>query len=313
MGVALLWRLSLVAPVLAAGHLALHYVKKLPETSSGPEKPEAVPGYGLHHQPVTVRSTDGLALDAWWVPGGSPRTAILVHAWGEDKRRPYVDATARVYNQAGFNVLALDLRAQGDSEGHRPTAGYQEVHDVRGALRWLEDRSIEPENTVLHGWSTGAATVIRAAPGTGVGAVVEEAGYADMPLLLCNMIPGGRGPSSLLAHLAFQVSKLFDVDFDPWALRPEKEATRLYKEHVPLFIIHSPDDRVVPFQHARLLAAAHPTASFWKVEGRGHIAAYTHPDYQRRLLEFLEPVAPARHEGPPFPENGCDSRADKTG
>ena len=285
----------LVASALAAGSLIWHYVKKLPEISIDPETPESVAGYGLEHRSVTIRSMDGLDLSAWWIPVvGSPRTVVLVHAWGENKRHPYVSATARFYNQAGFNVLALDLRGQGDSEGHRPTAGYQEVRDVRGALRWLEGRGIKPEDTVLHGWSTGAATVIRAAPGTGVGAVVEEAGYADLPLLLCNMIPGGYGPPNLLAHMAFQVSKLFDVDFDPWALRPEKDAARLHEEGVAMFIIHSPDDRVVPFEHARLLAAANPDAAFWKVEDSRHIAAYTHPDYRKLLLGFLDEVVPPR-------------------
>ena len=285
----------LVVPILAAGSLIWRYIKKLPEISTDPEAPKSASGYGLAYRTVTVQSTDGLALSAWWAPaGGSPRTAVLVHAWGENKRYPYVAATAKIYNQAGVNVLALDLRGQGDSEGHRPTAGYQEVQDVRGALRWLKSQGILPEDIVLHGWSTGAATVIRAAPGAGVGAVVEEAGYADLPLLLCNMIPGGRGPSNLLAHMAFQVSKLFDVDFDPWALRPEKDAARLHKEGVAMFIIHSPGDRVVPFEHARLLAAANQDAAFWKVEDRGHIDAFTHPDYQKRLLGFLDEVVPSR-------------------
>ena len=289
------WRAFLAASALAAGRLIWRYVKKLPEISTDPQAPESVAGYGLAYQTVTIQSTDGLDLSAWWVPGaGSSRTAILVHAWGENKRHPYVAGTAGIYNQAGFNVLALDLRGQGDSDGHRPTAGYQEVKDVLGALRWLKAQGIKLEDTVLHGWSTGAATVIRAAPGTGVGAVVEEAGYADLPLLLCNMIPGGRGPSNLLAHMAFQVSKLFDVEFDPWALRPERDAVRLYKERVAMFIIHSPDDRIVPFEHARLLAAANPDATFWKVEDCGHIDAYAHPDYRRRLLGFLDEVLPSR-------------------
>src|SRR3712207_9094850 len=79
----------------------------------------------------------------------------------------HVIETALVYHQAGFNVLMLDLRAHGGSEGERVTLGYREVRDVRGALSWLGERGYDPENVVLHGWSMGGAAVVRTAPGTG--------------------------------------------------------------------------------------------------------------------------------------------------
>lgn len=273
----------------ATGCLGLkRLVKKspvVPSLARGVDSSGPTPDY----RTVTVHSTDGVALNAGWAPAkGRSQTAVLVHAWGDSKESPYVKEAARVYDRAGFNVLALDLRGQGGSEGPHPTAGYQEVRDVRGALRWLVERGIQPEETVLHGWSTGAATVVRAAPGTGVGAVVEEAAYANLPLLLCNMIPGGRAPSNFLAWLSFLVSKLVGVDFDPWALRPEEDAAQLHKEEVALFIIHSVEDKIVPFKHATLLSAANPDATFWKVEDRWHIEACTHPDYRRRLLDFLD-------------------------
>ena len=61
----------------------------------------------------------------------------------------------------------------------------------------------------------------------------------------------------------------------------------LSDEGVPLFIIHSTDDDVVPYEQARILAAAYPEANVWKLEGYGHVEAYEHPEYARRLLAFL--------------------------
>lgn len=54
---------------------------------------------------------------------------------------------------------------------------------MRGTLAWLEERGFDPGKVVLHGWSIGGVTVLRSALGTGVAAVVEDAGYADLPLL----------------------------------------------------------------------------------------------------------------------------------
>jgi len=81
-------------------------------------------------------------------------------------------------------VLLFDLRGHGESEGERTTLGYREVRDVRGALSWLEERGFEPNEVVLHWWSTGGAAVLRSTPGTGVVAVVVESGYVDLSLLL---------------------------------------------------------------------------------------------------------------------------------
>jgi len=83
------------------------------------------------------------------------------------------------------------------------------------------------------------------------------------------------------------MAKLF-LDFDPWAVKPGEDAARLSEEGVPLLIIHSTDDQVVPFEHAAMLANSYPNAEFWKIEGYDHVEAYTHPEYQQRLRNFLE-------------------------
>jgi pimeloyl-ACP methyl ester carboxylesterase len=186
---------------------------------------------GLDYREVAVRSTDGLSLSAWWVDkAGSSRAAVLVHGWAGDKSNLHVVETALVYERAGFNVLMLDLRGHGKSEGERGTLGYREVRDVRGALSWLQERGFDPEDVVLHGWSMGGAAVVQVAPGTGVAAVVEEAAYADLPPLLRERIPEVSGLPAFFNPGIFLVGKLF-LDIDPWAVRPVEEAGRLSRGH----------------------------------------------------------------------------------
>jgi uncharacterized protein len=213
---------------------------------------------------------------------------ILVHGLEGNKSGEQVLRTASVYSGAGYSVLMFDLRGHGESEGKRTTIGYHEVRDVRGALSWLkEDQGFEPNEVVLHGWSMGGATVLRSAPMMGVAAVVEESGYADLPLLLRDRLPEESGLPSFFNPGIFLMAKLF-LDFDPWAVRPEEDAAKLSEEGVPLLIIHSTGDEVVPFEHAEMLAASHPDAEFWKIEGYGHVEAYSHPEYRQRLVDFLE-------------------------
>lgn len=160
-------------------------------TSPANESMKATPASrGLDFREVGLKSTDGVRLAAWWIPRpGSSRAVVLVHGWNGNKSNEQILATAPVYARNGYNVLMLDLRAHGESDGDRRTLGYKETRDVRGALGWLKERGFTPGDVVLHGWSMGATTVVRSAPGTGVDAVVEEAGYADLPSSLTTRSP----------------------------------------------------------------------------------------------------------------------------
>lgn len=243
---------------------------------------------GLGYAEVEVLSTDGVRLSAWWVPAedSSSKAAVLVPGWGGYKFEEHLLRTVPIYHDGGYGVLLLDPRAQGESGGSRRTLGYREVRDVRGALDWLRERGYEAQNVVLHGWSMGGATAVRAAPSTGVAAVVEEAGYGDLPLLLREKLPEVVGFGRLLEPAILLVGRLFP-DFDYRAVVPKREAAMLSGEGVPLFIIHSTDDDVVPYEQAKILAAAYPGASVWTLEGYGHVEAYAHPEYARRLRAFL--------------------------
>jgi fermentation-respiration switch protein FrsA (DUF1100 family) len=276
--------------VLAGGYLAVSLFVAVRFSAPNREPPERTPAdAGLEYREVSFESADRVPLEAWWVPpaeGESSRAAVLVHGWGGDKSDEHVIETAPIYARAGYGVLLLDLRGNGGSGGERRTLGYKETRDVQGALAWLDEEGFEPGEVVLHGWSMGGATVVRSAPGTGVAAVIEEAGYADLPLLLRRQLPETTGLPSLFSPGVFLAAKLF-LGFDPWAVQPSEDAARLREEGVPLFVIHSTDDEEVPFEHAELFESAYPEARLWKIEGLGHVEAYTHREYRQKLLSFL--------------------------
>ena len=284
----MLGRMLVLLITLSVGYFGVGLLVILWMTSPKRRSPEATPAsFGLGYREVEFPSTDGVRLRSWWVPvEGSSLAAVLVPGWGGYKFDEHLLHTVPVYHGAGYSVLLLDLRAQGESGGARRTLGYREVRDVRGALDWLRRQGFALDQVVLHGWSMGGATVLRAAPGTGVAAVVEEAAYADLPLLLKGEIPDFVRFGTLLRPAILLAGRLFP-DFDPWDVVPKKGAAKLSEEGVPLFIIHSTEDDIVPYEQAKILAAAYPDANVWKLEAYAHVEAYLHPEYAQRLREFL--------------------------
>jgi uncharacterized protein len=279
----------LVLAVLVIGYLGVGLVVAAQLSAPSHQPQELTPtDVGLDYRQVSIQSTDGLELAGWWVPGSDPsRAVVLVSGIEGDKSDRPVLKSASVYAGAGYGVLMIDLRAQGGSEGERVTMGYKEVRDLRGALLWLNERGFAPGEVVLHGFSLGGATVLRAAPKSGVAAVVEESAYADLPLMLRQQLPKVSGLPSFFTPGIFVMGKLF-LGIDPWAVRPEEDARRLCEKGIALLIIHSTDDETVSFELARRIKTACPEATLWRIEGYEHVSAYAHPEYRQRILGFLQ-------------------------
>jgi len=275
--------------LLAVAHMGvgLFVANRLSERADSPI--EGFPGdVGLKYENVGFESEDSVSLSAWWIErDDAERVAVLVHGFGGNRSDEQILQTAPIHTSRDYSVLILDLRGHGDSGGERRTLGYNEVQDVRAAVSWLEERGYKPDDVLLQGWSMGGATVVRAAPNADVGAVIEEAGYADLPLLLSRELPESSGLPSFFNPGILLSAKLF-LDFDPWAVVPENEAERLERKDVPLFVIHSTTDETVDFEHSRIFRDANSEAEFWRLENYDHVEAYTHPDYETRLNDFLE-------------------------
>ena len=296
----LLLLVAIPLPLLVFAYAGVGLLVASRLSAPAPE-PIGSPPAGLAVAEVAFEGTDGVQLSAWWAPPppgeGPARAAVLVHGWGGNRSDEYIRETAPLYAEAGYGVLMLDLRGHGESGGKRRTLGYKEVRDVRGALSWLKGEGFDPGGVVLHGWSMGGATVVRSAPGTGVAAVVEEAGYAELLPLLDDQLPRSSGLPRAFNLGAYLAAKLF-LDFDPWAVRPKEDAARLREENIPFYIIHSTADGTVPYEHAKLFARANPDAALWTLEGYEHVEAYKHPEYGARLNAFLNSLPDEARDAP---------------
>lgn len=107
--------------ILALGYLGIGLFVATRLTAPVRQPTEQTPAdEGLDFQEVGFKSTDGLDLKGWWVPGDEPsRAVVLVHGLQGNKAGEHILQTASVYFGAGYGVLMFDLRGHGESEGKR--------------------------------------------------------------------------------------------------------------------------------------------------------------------------------------------------
>jgi hypothetical protein len=84
---------------------------------------------------------------------------LLFPAWSE--ARASLLAEARAYHDLGLDVLLVDLRGTGGSDGDTCTLGVREALDVSAAAAHA-DAHLRPGPTILHGRSLGAVSILRA-------------------------------------------------------------------------------------------------------------------------------------------------------
>jgi pimeloyl-ACP methyl ester carboxylesterase len=244
---------------------------------------------------VIDESTGGkLKIAGWWIP--TPRAqgkcAIILHGYSDAKIGGI--AWAPLLRSFGFNILALDLRAHGESEGKYSTAGYWERQDVNQVIDQLKAaRPDETRQILLFGVSLGAATAAAAAVlRNDLAAVILEGPFATFRSATILQADRMGTPGLFFQDSALQLAQwLAKADFG--AVKP---VDTIPKIACPLLVIQAGDD---PF-----LTDADHEAIRLAVESRdaklGHCACWHQPgihhvvgmqinpvEYRARIEEFL--------------------------
>ena len=111
--------------------------------------------YGMKYEDIEFKSTDGLTLKGWFIPGKSDKTLIITHPFLFNRHgfitknqgwltRFSTDVdllkSAHALNQAGYAVLMFDFRNHGESDGGITGIGLTEYQDVVGAVQYVQNR-----------------------------------------------------------------------------------------------------------------------------------------------------------------------------
>ncbi|MBQ5990993.1 MAG: alpha/beta hydrolase [Clostridia bacterium] len=241
----------------------------------------------LEREDWTQTASDGTKLAAWFFPhGGTNKVAVICHGWRSLPWWDFGRAFDIVYN-AGYAVLAVCQRAQGDSEGRYMTYGAKESGDLLGWIERLCDRFGGDVRIAIMGVSMGGATVLcatgRELPDA-VKCAVSDCSFTSAEDMFRTASRGGlivaRRIEEILMRLFAHVRYADASPID--AVKRSKTPT--------LFVHGAADDFIPPSMMSELYdACAAPEKAKWLSPGALHAeAAMTNPDeYAEAVLPFL--------------------------
>ncbi len=241
---------------------------------------------------VSIRSRDGLKLTGRYYHrwDGAP-LEIHFHGYKGNAIRDFC-GNWKISGEAGHNVLLIDQRCHGGSEGHTITFGIREREDC---LKWVEYACgrFGEIPMLLCGVSMGAATVLMASGmdlPENVKGIVADCPY-DAPANIIRKVLGkDMGMPEKLVYPLIRLGGRLYGGFDLEKASPV-EAVKAAK--VPILLIHGSADGFVPYEMScRIHAAAPENIEFHTISGAGHALNYvTAPqEYEKILLGFIKRV-----------------------
>lgn len=242
------------------------------------------------YEEVSITSHDGLKLTGryYHVADGAP-LEIQCHGYKGNALRDFSGAW-RIAKAAGRNVLLINQRCHGGSEGHTITFGILERKDVLGWIRYANNR-FGNVPILLSGVSMGAATVLMVAGmelPENVKGVIADCPY-DAPSSIIKKVLGQD--MGMPVKIVYPLIRLGGMLYGKFNLNADSPVEAVKKARVPILLIHGDDDRFVPHpMSCNIHAAAPEKIEFHTIPGAGHALNYvTDPEgYTKIVNRFTE-------------------------
>ena len=248
----------------------------------------------IHDRPcevVTVTSHDGLLLSGryYHVRDGAPLD-IGFHGYRSSCLTDF-SGGSEVSFRMGHNLLLVDQRAHGKSQGRTITFGILERRDVLTWVDYAVDRFDPDTKITLYGVSMGAATVLMAsglALPENVRGIIADCPYASPMDIILHVSKNMPIPTFLVRPFVMLGAKMFGgfrID--------EMDAVRAVQQsRVPILIIHGESDGFVPCEMSDIVSHNPTLVTRHTFPDADHGISYLVDGqrYKKLVMEFMEKV-----------------------
>ena len=231
---------------------------------------------------IDFKSDDGLNLKAHiaftsldTVKG----TVILIH--GIRAYKEHFIQLSQTLNNYGFNAVAVDLRAHGESEGTHCTFGAKEKHDIENLVNELLKDVRIGENIGVWGQSLGGVVAIQAmGHDSRIKFGIIESTFSSFPQITHDYFERmfGFNIEWFTDYLIWRAGSI--AEFDPQEAMP-KELCKKISQRV--LMVHGTEDKRIKMEYGveNFKSLASNVKRFMKIDGAGHLNVW------KKVVRFI--------------------------
>lgn len=271
---------------------------KLPKGEQYEPQLESIKGWigevmEFPHEDVFIYSYDGKKLyGRYYHTLDNAPMQIMFHGY---RSSAYLDFCGGIKfaRKCGHNMLVVDQRSHGKSEGNTISFGIEEKNDCISWINYVNQRFGTDTKIILSGLSMGASTVLMTAnlnlPANVVG-IVADCPYSSPKEIISLVCERDR---KLPAKFVYPFVKLGARIFGHFDLEECDAVRAVADSKLPILIFHGDRDLFVPCEMSKQLKETCPEKIRLEiVPGAGHGLAYMvgPKQYETALLQFTEHV-----------------------
>ena len=247
---------------------------------------------GIPYINVYIKSFDGLRLYGALLENYSDKIVICVHGFTGSGKKDFA-SLAQAYYKNGYNVLLVDNRAHGQSEGKYVGFGVLDRFDLRNWVKYVINRFGSNVQIFLHGISMGAATVLMASSimPKNVRGIIADCGFTSVYEIFEYVLKRDYHlPKFPIIYLTNIMSKIRAG----YGYKDVNTTAEIARSDIPILFIHGENDEFVPlWMTMKNYSHCKAYKELFIVRESEHAESHyiDKKGYERRILTFIEKIS----------------------
>ena len=224
--------------------------------------------WGLDFEDVTLQTEDGVQLHGWYIPHPQAQHVLLFfhgNAGNISHRRDSIE----IFHRLGLNVFIIDYRGYGKSQDSPSEQGIYQ--DATAAWEFLAtEKGFTSQQIIIFGRSLGGVIAAKLAAEVQPRGVILESTFSSARDFARVVFP-------ILARLV-------------WIRYDFNTVESIQRVTVPVLVLHSPDDEIMPFHLGeKVFEAANQPKHFVRLQGDHNYGFIkSQPEYEQSLKNWLK-------------------------
>lgn len=247
-----------------------------------------------------MKTYDGLKLIGRFLPADKPthKTILAIHGYRSGGTNEF-SCMGRMYSNHGYNIMIVDNRAHGESEGKYIGFG---VLDHLDAMMWLDYilTNIDPDAEIyLHGVSMGGATVLMTsgcAIPKNVRGIIADCAFTSAWDVFAHLLPKQY---HLPVFPLMNISSAICKKKAGYAYDELSTLDTVKKADVPILFIHGSRDDFVPVTMSyQNYEVCKTKKRLLIIDGADHGESFYHSPklYENTVFEFINSIREAEND-----------------